>query len=57
MYISNQGMLNERRTRENERVRKENHACVVMRNIMQRSCRIYGFEPVQRVGVWYDREE
>ena len=30
---------------------------VVMRNEMQRSCRIYGFVPVQRVGVQYNRGE
>jgi len=57
MYISNQGMLKERRTRDNERVRKENHVRAVKWNGIQRSCKIFGFVPVQRVGIYLERKE
>ena len=57
MYISNRGMLKERRIRQNERVRKENHTCAIMWNGMQRSCKIFGFVPVQRVAIQYNRGE
>ena len=57
MYISNQGMLKERRTRDNERVRKENHVRAVKWNGIQRSCKIFGFVPVQRVGIYLETKE